>query len=221
MESWKINIFKKQTSPCPPSYRRSLSEPAYANSEIGTSLKTYPWCGSVKSQRKKNECDVSNLEKPLEAYRWQKQPGFRKKGSKMERLQNNNGDMDKPQQKVLPETVGNNASSSANEILGTSTEKLILGNTQSLRASFTRSVSEPDPPSSFRFMRPWPNSPGSVESEQQGYFIRGIFSTLSSGFSRMLSLKGESTNEPVGTGILWWIRVVGRMAHNYYWNLIF
>lgn len=200
MESWKINIFKKQTSPCPPSYRRSLSEPAYANSEIGTSLQMYPWCGSVKNQRKKNECAVSNLEKPLEAYRWQKQPGFRMKGSKMERLQDNNGDLDKPQQKVLPETVGNNASSSANEILGTSTEKLNLGNTQSLRAPFTRSVSEPEPPSSFRFMRPWPNSLG---SEQQRYFICGIFSTLSSGFSRMLSLKGESTNEPVGTGILW------------------
>ena len=189
MESWKINIFKKQTLPCPPSYRRSLSEPAYANSEIGTSLQMYPWCGSVKNQRKNNECAVSNLEKPLEAYRWQKQPGFRMKGSKMERLQDNNGDLDKPQQKVLPETVGNNASFSANEILGTSTEKLNLGNIQSLRAPFTRSVSEPEPPSSFRFMRPWPNSLG---SEQQRYFIRGIFSTLSSGFSRMLSLKGES-----------------------------
>lgn len=200
MESWKINICKKQTSPCPPSYRRSLSEPAYANSEIGTSLQMYPCCGSVKNQRKKNAYAVSNLEKPLEAYRWQKQPGIRKKGSKMERLQDNNGDLDKPQQKVLPETVGSNASSSANEILGTSTEKLNLGNTQSLRAPFTRSVSEPEPPRSFRFMRPWPNSLG---SEQQGYFIRGIFPTLSSGFSRMLSLKGESTNEPVGTGILW------------------
>lgn len=199
MESWKISIFKKQTSPYSTSYGRSLSEPAYANSEIGTSLKMYRWCGSVKSQRKKNECAVSHLEKPLEAYRWQKQPGFRKKGSKVERLHDNNG----AQQKVLPETGGNNASSSANGILRTSTEKLNLGNTQSLRAPFTRSVSEPEHPSSFRFMRPWPNSLGSVESEQQEYFIRGIFSTLSSGFFRMLSLKGESTNEPVGTGILW------------------
>lgn len=203
MESWKINIFKKQTSPCPPSYRRSLSEPAYANSEIGTSLKMYPWCGSVKRQRKKNECAVSNLEKPLEAYRWPKQPGFRKKESKMERLQNNNGDLDESQQKVLPETVGNDASPSANEILGMATEKLNLINTQSLRAPFTRSVSEPEPRCSIRFMRPWPNSLGSVESGQQGYFIRGIFSTLSNGFSRMLSLKGESTNKPVGEGILW------------------
>ncbi|ERE72402.1 ras GTPase-activating protein nGAP-like protein [Cricetulus griseus] len=137
------------------SYGRSLSEPAYANSEIGASLKMYPWCGSFKSQRKKNECAVSKLEKPLEAYRWQKQPGFRKKGSKMERLQTNNGDLDEPQQKVLPETVGTNASSSAHEIPETSTEKLNLHNAQSLRAPFT------------------------------------------SGFSRMLSLKGEATNEPV------------------------
>ena len=37
---------------------------------------------------------------------------------------------------------------------------------------------------------------------QQGYFIRGIFSTLSNGFSRMLSLKGGSTSEPVREGIL-------------------
>lgn len=202
MESWKINIFKKQTSPCPPSYRRSLSEPAYANLEIGTTLKIYPWCGSVKSKRKKNEYSVFNLEKPLEAYRWQKRPGFRKKGSKMKRLQNSNGDLDEPQEKVLPETVGNNASS-ANEILGTSTEKLDLVNTQSLRAPFIRSISEPEARCSIRFMRPWPNSLGSVESEQQGHFIHGIFSTLSSGFSRMLNPKGESTNEPIGEGILW------------------
>lgn len=203
MESWKINIFKKQTSPCPPSYGRSLSEPAYANSEIGASLKMHPWCDSFKSQRKKNEYAVSNLEKPLEAYRWQNQPGFRKKGNKMERLQNINGDLDEPRQKVLPETMGTNASSSAHEIPGTSTEKLNLVNTQSLRAPFTRSVSEPEPCCSIRFMRPWPNSLGSVESEQQGYFIHGIFSTLSSGFSRMLNLKGEATNEPVEEGILW------------------
>lgn len=204
MESWKINIFKKQTSPCPPSFRRSLSEPAYANSEIGTTSKIYPWCGSVKSKRKKNEYAVSNLEKPLEAYRWQKQLVSRKKGSRMERLQSNNGDLDEPQQKVLPETLGNNASSSADEILGTLTEKLnLVNNTQSLRAPFPRSVSEPEPCCSIRFMRPWPSSLGSVESGQQGDFICGIFSTFSSGFSRMLSLKGESTSKTVEEGILW------------------
>lgn len=204
MESWKINIFKKQTSPCPPSYRRSLSEPAYANSEIGTTLKIYPWCGSVRSKRKKNEYAVSNLEKPLEAYRWQKQPDSRKKGSRMERLQSNNGDLDEPQQKVLPETLGSNASSSANEILGTLTETLdLVNNTQSLRAPFTRSISEPEPHCSIRFMRPWLNSLASVESGQEGQFICGIFSTFSSGFSRMLNLKGETTNKPVEEGILW------------------
>lgn len=204
MESWKINIFKKQTSPCPPSYQRSLSEPAYANSEIGTTLKIYPWCGSVKSKRKKNEYAVSNLEKPLEAYRWQKQPGSRKRGSRMEKLQSNNGDLDDPQQKVLPETLGNNASSSAIEILGTLTEKLnLVNNTQTLRAPFTRSISEPEPRCSVRFLSPWPNSLESVESGQQGHFICGIFSTFSSGFSRILSLKGESTSKPVEEGILW------------------
>jgi hypothetical protein len=200
MESWKISIFKKQASPCPPNYRRSLSEPAYASSEIGTSLKISPWCSSVKSKRKRSHCAFSNLEKPLGAYRWQKHPDFRKKGNKGERLQNNKGDLDELQQKVKPEVVSNNAAS-VNEIPGTS-KKLNLVNTQSLRAPFTRSISEPEPRCRIRFGRPWPTSVGSVDSEQQGYFFRGIFSTLSNGFSRMLSLKGETTNEPLEEGIL-------------------
>lgn len=196
-----MNIFKKQTSPCSPGYRRSLSEPAYANTEIGTPLKIYPWCGPVKSKRKKNAYAVSNPEKPLSDYRWQKHPGFRWKGVKRERLQNNKGDLNELQQKVLPEMVQDNASFSANEVLGTSKQKLSLVNNQS-PAPFTRSVSEPEPRCTVKFVRPGLTSVGSVESEQQGYFIRGIFSTLSNGFSRMLSLKGESTNEPVREGIL-------------------
>lgn len=221
MESWKINIFKKQTSSCPLSYRRSLSEPAYANSEIGTSLKMYPWCGSVKSQRKKNECAVSNLEKPLETYRWQKQPRFRKKGSKMEKLQDNNGDLDKPQQKVLPETVGNNASFSANEILGTSTEKLNLGNTQSLGLHSQGLFQSQNP---LVVSGLWNH--GRIHWGQWSLNSRDISSV---GFSLLFPVaspgcwgpKGESTNEPVGTDILWWLRVLGRITHNYYWNLIF
>lgn len=197
-----MSIFKKQTSPCPPGYRRSLSEPAYANSEIGASLKNYSWRGPVKSKRKKNEHAVSNPGKPLGAYRWQTHPSFRWKGGKRERWHTNKGDLEEPQQKVVPKMVGNNASSSANEDLGTSTEKLNLANTRSLRVPFTRSISEPEPRCSIRFVRPWPTSVRSEESEQQGYFIRGIFSTLSNGFSRMLSLRGETTNEPVREGIL-------------------
>ncbi|XP_019808005.1 ras GTPase-activating protein nGAP isoform X6 [Tursiops truncatus] len=197
MESWKMSIFRRQTSPCPPSYRRSLSEPDYAHSEIGTSVKSYPWCGPMKSKRKKNEQAVSNLGKPLGAYQWQTHPSFRWKGDKREQLQNNKGGLDEPQQEVLPKMVGDNVSSSANEVLGTSVEKQNLVNTRSLRVPFSRSLSEPEHRCSIRFVRRWPTSVGSMESEQQGYFIRGIFSTLSSGFSRMLSLKGESTNEPV------------------------
>lgn len=194
-----MSIFKRQTSPCPPNYRRSLSEPAYVNAEIGTSLKSYPWCAPVRSKRKEGEHAVPNLGKPLGAYRWQTRPSFRWKGGKNERLQNNKGHLDEPQQRVLPKMAGNNDSSSANKVLGTSAEKMNLVNTQSLRVPFARSLSEPEPHCSISFVK-------SVESEQQGYFIRGIFSTLSNGFSRMLSLKGESTNEPVKEGILWWIK---------------
>lgn len=213
-----MNIFKRQTSPYPPSYRRSLSEPAYANSEIGTSLKSYPWCGPLKSKRKKNEHDVSNLGKPLSAYRWQTHPSFRCKGSKKENMHNNKGDLDELQPKVLPKMVDNNASASASEVLGTSAEKLNLTNTRSLRVPFTRSISEPEPRCSIRFVRPSPTSGRSVESEQQGYFIRGIFSTLSNGFSRMLSLKGESTSEPVREGILWCIWGEKDTWFSYCWN---
>lgn len=209
-----MSIFKRQTSPCPPSYRRSLSEPAYAHSEIGTSLKSYPWRGPVKSKRKKNEQAVSSLGKPLGAYRWQTHPSLRLKGDKKEQLENNKGDLDEPQQQaVLPKMVGDNISSSGSEVLGTSMEKQNLVNTRSLRVPFSRSLSEPEPCSSVRFVRRWPTSVGSVESEQQGYFIRGIFSTLSNGFSRMLNLKGGSTSEPVREGILWWIR--GKRDFNY------
>lgn len=199
MESWKMSIFKRQTSPGPPSYERSLSEPACANSEIETSLKSYPWCGPVKSKRKKNGRAVSNLGKPLSSYRWQTHPSFRWKGGKTDSMQEDKGDLDEPQQKVLPEMVGSNAASAATEVLGTSTEKLNLANTRSLRVPFTRSISEPEARCSIRFVRPWPTS---VRSEQHGYLIRDIFSTLSNGFSRVLSLKGESTNETVREGIL-------------------
>ena len=193
-----MSIFRRQTSPCPPSYERSLSEPAYADSETGTSLKSYPWCGPVKSKRKKNEHDVFNLGKPLGAYRWQTHPSLRCKGDKKESMQNNE-DSDEPQQEVLPKMVDNNAAASAHEVLGTPSEKLNLANTQSFRVPFTRSISEPEPRCRNRFVSPWP---ASVHSEQQGYFTCGIFSTLSNGFSRMLSLKGDSTNEPVREGIL-------------------
>lgn len=101
-----MSIFKRQTSPCPPSYRRSLSEPAYTHSEIGTSLKSYPWRGPVKSKRKKNEQAVSSLGKPLGAYRWQTHHSLRLKGDKKEQLENNKGDLDEPpQQAVLPKMV--------------------------------------------------------------------------------------------------------------------
>lgn len=196
-----MNIFKKQTSTCSPAYRRSFSEPTYANTEIGTPLKIYQWCGPVKSKRKKNEYALSNPGKSLSAYRWQKHPGFRWKGVKEERLQNNKGDLGELQQKMLPEMVHDNASFSGNEVLATSKQKLNLHN-QSLRAPFTRSISDPEPHCSVRSVRPWLTSVESVESEQQGYFIRSIFSTVSNGFSRMLSLKRESTNEPVREGIL-------------------
>lgn len=200
-----MSICKRQTAPCPPSYGRSLSEPACANSEIGTSLRSYPWCGPGKSKRKKNEHAVSNVGKPLGAYRWQTHPSFRWKGGKRDNsMQDDKGDLDEPQQKVLPEMVGNAVAAvaaAANEALGTSTEKLNLASTRSLRVPFTRSLSEPEAHCSTRFVRPWLTSARSVESEQQGYLIRGIFSTLSNGFSRMLSLKGESTNEPAREGI--------------------
>lgn len=194
-----MSIFKRQTSPCPPSYERSLSEPAYASSGTGTSLKSYPWCGPVKSKRKKNEHDVFNLGKPLGAYRWQTHPSLRCKGDQKASVQNNEEDLDEPPQEVLPKMVDDNAAASADEALGTPAEKVNRANTQALRVPFTRSISEPEPRCRNRFVRPWPTA---ADSQQQGYFIRGIFSTLSNGFSRMLSLKGDSTNEPVREGIL-------------------
>lgn len=196
-----MSIFKRQTSPCPRSYGRSLSEPAYANSEIQTSLKSYPWCGPVKSKRSQTEHAVSNIGEPLGAYRWQTHPSFRWERGRRGSAQNDKGNLDESQQKDLPEMLGGDAAS-PNEVFGTSTEKLSQANTQSLRVPFTRSISEPEPRCSTSFVRPWPTSVRSVESAQQGYFIRGIFSTLSNGFSRMLSLRGGSTNEPVREGIL-------------------
>ncbi|KAL0590567.1 hypothetical protein AAY473_038024 [Plecturocebus cupreus] len=163
------------------------------NSRAGQKSRAGDPCGSSAGN-----LPVCGLGKPLGAYRWQTHPSFRWKGNKRERLQSNKEDLvERQQQKVmLPKMVSNSASSSANDVLGTSTEKPHLVNTRSLRAPFTRSISEPESRCSIRFVRLWPTSVGSVESEQQGYFIRGIFSTLSNGFSRMLSLKGESTSEP-------------------------
>lgn len=190
MESWKTNLFNRQTSPSRPSYGRSLSDPAYMPSEMGASSRSYPWCGPGKSKRRKNEDAVSNLLKPLSAYRWKTYPNFRWQGGKRETWPSDAEPMDDTQPMVV-------ATDAATDNLGTSTRTPKQVNTRFLQVPFRRSLSEPTPRSGIRFVKPWSLSAGTEEAEQPGYFIRGIFSTLSNGFSRILHLRGEATSEPV------------------------
>lgn len=184
-------------------------------SEMGTSGRSYPWCGPGKSKRRKNEDAASNLLKPLGAYRWKTYPNFRWQGGKRETWPSDAGPMDDTQSMAV-------ATDAATDILGTSTQTPKQVNTGFLQVPFRRSLSEPTPRSGIRFVKPWPLSAGTEESEQPGYFIRGIFSTLSNGFSRILHLRGEATNEPVREGI-WGLRARIGMAQPWLllgWSLL-
>ncbi|XP_068807871.1 ras GTPase-activating protein nGAP isoform X9 [Struthio camelus] len=184
-----MSAFKKHYSPSPRVFRRSLSE-----QDAGTAtLKDYHWYHQMKS-RKMSKQAASDPEKPLRAYRWQTHPRLPWRTSKKEHSGSLKGERKEPR----PVTSSAHLDApSMDDSREDQAEAPFQARTRSLRVPFNRSLSEPVPHSGNRNAKPLLQPGHSVDCEQQGYFIRGIFSTLSSGFSKIMNRKGEPSSELV------------------------
>lgn len=184
-----MSAFKKHYSPSPRTFRRSLSE-----QDAGTAtLKDYHWYHQMKS-KKMNKQASPDPEKPLGAYRWQTQPHLPWRISKREGSCSLKGECSDPS---LAKSSSSVDATSAGDLREDPKEMLFQARTRPFRVPFNRSLSEPVPHIGERNAKPFLQAVHSVDSEQQGYFIRGIFSSLSSGFSKIMNRKGEPGNESI------------------------
>lgn len=185
-----MSAFKKGLSPR--TFRRSLSE-----QDAGTAaLKDYHWYHQMKS-KKMNKQMSSDPEKPIGAYRWQMHPWLPWRISKREGSCSLKGECNDPS---LAKSSASVDATSADDLHEDPTEVLFQARTRPFRVPFNRSLSEPVPHIGNRNAKPFLQAVHSVDSEQQGYFIRGFFSSLSSGFSKIMSRKGEPGSESVNEG---------------------
>lgn len=175
-----MNASKKHHSLSPRIFRRSLSEQDASTA----ALKDYHWYHRAKS-RKLNKQLSFDSEKPLGAYRWQTHPWLPWRVSKRE----GKGECNDPS---LAKSVD---ASSADFLLEDPAEALLPSRTRPFRAPFRRSLSEPVARSGSGNGRPF-----LLDTEHQGDFIRGIFSSLSSGFSKIRSRKGDPVSNSIAEG---------------------
>ncbi|XP_061308010.1 ras GTPase-activating protein nGAP isoform X3 [Pezoporus flaviventris] len=185
-----MSAFKKHYSLSPRTFRRSLSE-----QDAGT-LKGYHWYHQMKS-KKMNKQASPDPEKPLGAYRWQTHPRLPWRISRKEGSCSLKGECSDPSLAKSSSSVG---ATSADDLHEDPKEMLFQSRTRPFRVPFNRSLSEPVPHIGDRNAKPFLQAVHSVDSEQQGYFIRGIFSSLSSGFSKIMNRKGEPGSESVNEG---------------------
>ncbi|XP_062458265.1 ras GTPase-activating protein nGAP isoform X1 [Pezoporus occidentalis] len=187
-----MSAFKKHYSLSPRTFRRSLSE-----QDAGTAtLKDYHWYHQMKS-KKMNKQASPDPEKPLGAYRWQTHPRLPWRISRKEGSCSLKGECSDPSLAKSSSSVG---ATSADDLHEDPKEMLFQSRTRPFRVPFNRSLSEPVPHIGDRNAKPFLQAVHSVDSEQQGYFIRGIFSSLSSGFSKIMNRKGEPGSESVNEG---------------------
>ncbi|XP_075278691.1 ras GTPase-activating protein nGAP isoform X4 [Opisthocomus hoazin] len=187
-----MSAFKKHYSLSPRTFRRSLSE-----QDAGTAaLKDYHWYHQMKSKKMDKQMS-SDTEKPLGAYRWQTHPWLPWRISKGEHLFSLRGEGNEP---GLAKSSTSVDATSADDLREDPTEALLQARTRPFQVPFKRSLSEPVPHIGNRNAKPFLQAVRLVDSEQQGYFIRGIFSSLSSGFSKIMSRKGEPDSESVDEG---------------------
>lgn len=191
VEWWKMSVFKKQSRPSAAAYRRSLSEQESGTTKVAASLKDYQWHYQVKSKRTQA---ISDLGKSVGAYRWQMHPTFHCKGSKRVLSHSLNREHNQLSPIECPLSMD---SSGVDDLQEDPARKMIRAGSKPFRVPFNRSMSEPAPHWRNRSVKPFLQPVRSVDCEHQGYFIRGIFSTLSSGFSKMLTQKGEPSTESV------------------------
>ncbi|XP_060088475.1 ras GTPase-activating protein nGAP isoform X8 [Heteronotia binoei] len=178
----KMNVFKKRSSPSVARFQRSLSEQDGDSTRVRASLKDYHWSHQTKSKKIYEKAD-SDLGKLLGTYRWQTHPRFHWKMSKR-------ADVLKTAERPL--RVHNLIADGSQE---DPEEKTVMPATRPFRVPFCRSLSEPTPHWRDRITKPF----SQPEGNQENYFIRGFFSTLSGSFNKVLSRKGEQcvsvTNE--------------------------
>ncbi|XP_044295057.1 ras GTPase-activating protein nGAP isoform X5 [Varanus komodoensis] len=166
----KMNVFKKRSSPPSALFRRSVSEQD-GDSRLRANLKDYHWCHQVKSKRLCEETG-SDLAKLLGAYRWQTHPRLHWRVTKR---------ADAPKTVEQPLSVHTALGEEHKEDPG---DMAAMPVNRPFRTPFCRSLSEPAPH--------WRERSTKLEGgEQDSYFTRGFFSTLSNSFSKVLNRKGE------------------------------
>ncbi|XP_048799737.1 ras GTPase-activating protein nGAP isoform X3 [Lagopus muta] len=180
-----MSAFKKYYSLSPRAFRRSLSE-----QDAGTAaLKDYHWHHRMRS-KKMSKQTVLDPEKALRAYRWQTHPRLPWRISKRARSCSLRGEGN---DSSLVKSSASMDATSTEDLQQDSTEMLFQARTRSPRVPFNRSLSEPVPQSASKNAKPFLQAVRSVDCEQHGYFVRGIFSTLSSGFSKIINRRGEQS----------------------------
>lgn len=165
-------MFKKHPGPLPAIFRRSLSEQDGDSTKVRASLKDYHWCYHAKSKRvyDKASLDLGNL---LGTYRWQTP-------SRLHWRLTKRTDALKTEQPLKAHNIIADGHQEDPE------EKAVMPATRPFRAPFCRSISEP--------AAHWKERSTKLEGgEQENYFIRGFFSTLSGSFSKVLNRKGEQS----------------------------
>ncbi|XP_077188597.1 ras GTPase-activating protein nGAP isoform X5 [Paroedura picta] len=171
-----MNVFKKRSGPSLARFQRSLSEQEGDCARGRASLKDYHWSHQTKN-KKICEKEDSDLGKLLGTYRWQTHPRFHWKASKR-------ADALKTAERPL-RVHSIIADGSQEDPEG----KATMPATRPFRVPFCRSISEPTPHWRDRITKPSPQP----EGDQENYFIRGFFSTLSGSFNKVLNRKGEQS----------------------------
>ncbi|KAL2301446.1 hypothetical protein Nmel_010832, partial [Mimus melanotis] len=187
-----MSAFKKHHSLFPRTFRRSLSE-----QDAGTAaLKDYHWYHRMKS-KKLNKQMSFDLEKPLGMYRWQTHPWPPWRVSKREGSSSLKGDCNDPS---LAKSSASMDATSADNAHEDPPGALFPTRARPLRVPFSRSLSEPVAPCGSRNSRPCLQAVRSLDAEQPGYPGRGSFSSLSSGFYKIMTQKGGSLSESITEG---------------------
>lgn len=187
-----MSAFKKHHSLSPRTFRRSLSE-----QDAGTAaLKDYHWYHQTKSKKLNKQMSFDS-EKPLGAYRWPTHPWPPWRVSKREGSSSLKGVCNDPS---LAKSSASVDASSADNLLEGPAGTPIPSRTRPFRVPFMRSLSEPVPRSGGRSARPSLQAVRSLDAEHHGDFIRGVFSSLSSGFLKIRSRKGDPGSEPIAEG---------------------
>uniref|UniRef100_A0A8C6Y7T9 RAS protein activator like 2 n=1 Tax=Naja naja TaxID=35670 RepID=A0A8C6Y7T9_NAJNA len=168
-----MSVFKKYPSPA--LFQRSVSEQDGNTTKIGCSLKDYHWYHHVKSKKLYEDAGL-DLAKLLGTYRWQTTPRFHWKMTKRTDASKAN---EHPLR--LPTLIADGCQEDPKE-------KVAMPATRTFRVPFFRSTSEPAPHWRDRNPKHLLQPEG---GEQDSYFIRGFFSTISGSLSKVLSWREE------------------------------